>query len=213
MVFERLKVAIGVPEELVFVTDRHKSIENAISIVFPSASHGICVYHLLNNLKSRYKFVGKDDLFNKCCRAYLVTEFHYYFRQIEEMQRSVADYLREKKFERWARAFFVRKRFNIMTSNISESLNSALRFARELPVAALLEHIRLMCQKWFHTRRMAAASTFTELSTWAEMELRKRKDLSRTMKVKSHRFTIVSVLIYLGYLLRYYIVLFDLFDL
>lgn len=44
--FERLKVAIGVFEEIIFVTNRHKIIENVISTVFLSASHGICVYYL-----------------------------------------------------------------------------------------------------------------------------------------------------------------------
>lgn len=40
-----------------------------------------------------------------------------------------------------------------MTSNVAESLNAALSEARELPIVALVEYIRVMLMKWFSVRR------------------------------------------------------------
>ncbi|PON72994.1 hypothetical protein PanWU01x14_061440, partial [Parasponia andersonii] len=110
-------------------------------------------------------------LFNQCVRAYLQTDFEYFIRNISE-------YLRKAGLERWARSHFVTKRFNIMTSNISESLNSTLRYAKELSITSMLEHIRQMLQNWFHDPRIAAAYTKTKLTTWAEAELRDQRHVA-----------------------------------
>ncbi|CAN6999837.1 unnamed protein product [Brassica oleracea var. botrytis] len=47
--------------------------------------------------------------------------------------------------------------YNIMTTNIVESLNSMLKLPRELPPISLLETIRLTLTTWFFERREAAA--------------------------------------------------------
>ena len=43
---------------------------------------------------------------------------------------------------RWVRAFFRRKRYQVITTNISESMNFTFKEQRELPVIGLLESIR-----------------------------------------------------------------------
>ena len=43
-----------------------------------------------------------------------------------------------------------------MTTNISESLNSAMLKARELPICSMLEVLRMMLQRWFFERRNEA---------------------------------------------------------
>ena len=50
-----------------------------------------------------------------------------------------------------------------MTTNIAESMNSALRYARKLSITLLMESIRAMLQKWFHNRRILAERTDTPL--------------------------------------------------
>ncbi|XP_022880717.1 uncharacterized protein LOC111397985 [Olea europaea var. sylvestris] len=49
-----LKDLIGDSEELVFVSDRKKSIQKAISQLFPSSRHGCCIWHMEKNLIQRY---------------------------------------------------------------------------------------------------------------------------------------------------------------
>ena len=46
----RLKEAIGVVENLVFVSDRHTSIANALVVVFPEVHHGACIHHVSMNI-------------------------------------------------------------------------------------------------------------------------------------------------------------------
>ena len=51
--------AYGEPDNLVFVFDRHKGIENALKVVYPNCYHGLCMYHISQNLKAK-KF-GQDN--------------------------------------------------------------------------------------------------------------------------------------------------------
>ncbi|XP_019241970.1 PREDICTED: uncharacterized protein LOC109222009, partial [Nicotiana attenuata] len=59
--FGEMRKAIQVRLELVFLSDRNKSIANGIKKVFPEAHHGICLYHFEKNLKQRH---AKATVFN-----------------------------------------------------------------------------------------------------------------------------------------------------
>ena len=45
-----------------------------------------------------------------------------------------------------------------MTRNLAEFLDSARSRAREYPIMALIEYIRIMLMRWFYTRRAAEAT-------------------------------------------------------
>ena len=51
----RLKEVIGDTDELVFVSNKAKSIKNAISTVFNNAQHGACAWHITQNVKNKFK--------------------------------------------------------------------------------------------------------------------------------------------------------------
>lgn len=137
--FQRLRGALGSRDNLVIVSDRHMSIENAISTVYPDAEHVLCTYHLLNNLKSALKFKGHDVLFENCSRAYLKIDFEFYMRQMESIKPRIREYLLQVGYEKWARSYSTRRRYTIMTSNISESLNSVWKEARDFPGICLIQ--------------------------------------------------------------------------
>ncbi|XP_024011367.1 uncharacterized protein LOC112086626 [Eutrema salsugineum] len=122
-----------VPEEpdLVFVSDRHSSIYTAIRKVYLMSSHG-------------------------AYRAYRLSEFDRIFEEIRNTDPECAAYLARIDFEHWTRSHFVGDRYNIMTSNISESLNYVLTMARDFPVISILETIRTTLVSWFALRREAA---------------------------------------------------------
>ena len=84
----------------------------------------------------------------------------------------VYDYLEKIGCHRWARAHFMGYWYNMMTSNITESLNAKLKEARKLPITALVDHLREMLQQWFVERRDAASSLNTNLTRWAEEKVR-----------------------------------------
>ncbi|XP_062103558.1 uncharacterized protein LOC133814637 [Humulus lupulus] len=58
--FSKLRDTYGEPEGLAIVSDRHKSIDNAVHMVYPNAFHGACMLHLLNNLKGKYGSHGEE---------------------------------------------------------------------------------------------------------------------------------------------------------
>ena len=41
----KLRSYIGEVTDLVFISDRHGSIEKSINTIFPEASHGVCIHH------------------------------------------------------------------------------------------------------------------------------------------------------------------------
>ncbi|XP_050939319.1 uncharacterized protein LOC127148929 [Cucumis melo] len=106
------------------------------------------------NLKKNHKSLLIDDSFHKCARAYTPLEFEYYMRQLDHLSPSIRCELEGVGRHRWARAFFRRKRYSVITTNISESMNSTLKEARELPVIGLLESIRSLVKKWFYEHRI-----------------------------------------------------------
>lgn len=58
------------------------------------------------------------------------------------MSVGCADYLVGIGFEHWARAHFVGIMYNLMTSNITESLNAALGESSGFPIVPLMDYIR-----------------------------------------------------------------------
>ena len=55
---ECLRGALGHIDDLVFISDRHPSIEVWISKVFPYAIHTVCVWHFSENMKKRFPQKG-----------------------------------------------------------------------------------------------------------------------------------------------------------
>ncbi|KAL5560647.1 hypothetical protein UlMin_036858 [Ulmus minor] len=76
----RIKDVFGERPGHVIVSDRHRSINNAVKEVFPNAFHGICMYHLLNNLKNKFKTKTKEleQHYIQTAKAYNLQEFHVY---------------------------------------------------------------------------------------------------------------------------------------
>ncbi|RVW93927.1 hypothetical protein CK203_028168 [Vitis vinifera] len=117
---------------LAFGIDRHGSIEKTVHKVFPHARHGVCTYHVGQILKTKFKNPAIYKLFHDAAHAYRVSEFNFIFGQLEMIDPRVARYLMDIGVDRWARSYSTRKRYNIMTLGIVESLNAMLKNARDL---------------------------------------------------------------------------------
>ncbi|OAO89327.1 hypothetical protein AXX17_ATUG01860 [Arabidopsis thaliana] len=108
-------------------------------------------------------FKNKQDCNVKAARAYRICEFHTYFNEVIRLDLACAWYLEPVGICHWTRAYFLGKRYNVMTSNVAESLNAVLKEARELPIISLLEFIRTTLISWFAMRREAARSETSAL--------------------------------------------------
>ncbi|XP_050207838.2 uncharacterized protein LOC126657220 [Mercurialis annua] len=185
--FFKLKEAFGGRNGLCIVSDRHLSILNGVKKVFPEASHAICMYHLLSNIKSKFKHDPDTlrDCFYGAARSYTTKGFDYYMKELDAINAGIRKYLTDIGIEKWARAHCKANRYSTMTSNIAESLNAAIKAARELPITTLLESLRCLMQEWSYANRNIAICTFTKLTNKAEHELRNHYASSLRMKAST----------------------------
>ncbi|CAE5957890.1 unnamed protein product [Arabidopsis arenosa] len=125
--------------------------------VYPRAAHGACIVHLQRNVAAKFKQRLLAPLISKAARAFKKTTFTEHFEEIERVSPRCAEYLLAIGWEHWTRSHCNGQRYNIMTSNVAESLNAVLKEARELPIVSTLEYIRATLMTWFSKRREKAA--------------------------------------------------------
>ncbi|CAA0816824.1 Unknown protein, partial [Striga hermonthica] len=164
--FTNLKATLSERNGLCIVTDRHPSILNAVTKVYPEAAHCCCAYHLSKNITTKYKenLDTVKGAFFAAAYCYTNEEFVHHMEVIKKANYRVVEYLTEIGFEKWSRIHCKANRFLVMTSNAAESINSSMKVARELPITVLLETIRGMQQNWNVKNRKEAQSTFTKLA-------------------------------------------------
>ena len=149
---------------MIIISDRHISIKNAIASVFPEAAHGIYDFHMKNNVSSTYKNLDVTTLFVKASKVYRIDEFTELMEELSIVKPKAYEKLMDDDVRKWSRAYCLIRRYDLITTNIVESMNLALRHARKLPITPLMESIRAMLQKWFHNRRIFIERTATPLT-------------------------------------------------
>nr|ACG60684.1 maize transposon MuDR-like protein [Brassica oleracea var. alboglabra] len=166
--FRQLSRVIPDDEGLALISERHKSIRKAISVVYPLGSTGIFTYHLYKNILLRYRERDLFGLVKKAAYSFRLADFEASFETIKGLNPYLHAYLERADVCKWARAHFRGDRYNILTSNIAESINRALSDVRRLPIVRLLESIRLMMTRWFATRKHDADLMKTSLTRGVE---------------------------------------------
>ncbi|CAL9019635.1 unnamed protein product [Prunus brigantina] len=184
--FSKLHEVIGECPNLVIISDRNISIENVWHNIFPTAQHGICFYHMKGNMKRTFKLKKRDKLllyFEQAAKSYGIDEFDRHFRKIKGNDE-VAQYLESAGLHKWSRAHMDGRRYNVMTTNIAESINSVLWFARMLPVVHLIDEIINLLVKRFSKRRdFALKCTSTLCPDFGEKKLRRKLECASRMNV------------------------------
>ena len=93
-------------------------------------------------MKTKFKNSVIHKLFHDTtAHAYCVSEFNFIFGQLEMIDQRAAKYLMDIGVDRWAHSYSTRKRYNIMTTGIVESLNVVLKNARDLLILQLVEEL------------------------------------------------------------------------
>lgn len=171
------------PDELIIVSDQHKSITNAVQNIYPNVPHGSCFHHLQKNLTPYGQHVAA--LFKSAAYAYRVETFEKHFSDLQVLSPDGAHKrLSDIGVERWARSKCHVRRYSFMTSNAAESMNARLVWARRLPVCSLVEVFRSILENWFDERRAKASSRNHELTEEAYTKLSTAVELSRHLVVR-----------------------------
>ncbi|KAK3198756.1 hypothetical protein Dsin_022171 [Dipteronia sinensis] len=162
---KRLREVIMYPERVLIVSDRHAGIFASMEVSFPDSAHRVCAYHLSQNLKRIYK--QRDDVIKLYYRAaymYCVDEFDREMAELKASHRKVYDELLEVGIEKFSHAHSPKRRYQMMTTNITKSINSCVLVIRKLLITSITEFIRDLLQKWFHGRWRNARETPTFLT-------------------------------------------------
>ncbi|KAI8571358.1 hypothetical protein RHMOL_Rhmol01G0113900 [Rhododendron molle] len=157
---EQLKDFLEDGRVLVFVSDRHDGLLQAVKQIFPSSPHSHCLVHLKENLKKR--FGGLDNskkkyllnLFNLCAYAPTVREFEKLMNKLKkEGGVKVSAFLDTLDNEHWCHAYFPGKRYGELSSNLVECFNNWIKKERSLPITLLFDKIRLKIMEQLSARR------------------------------------------------------------
>ncbi|XP_070011592.1 protein FAR1-RELATED SEQUENCE 4-like [Nicotiana sylvestris] len=194
--FERFRETYGVREGMCIVSDRHESIAKASSTVFPSVPHCVCIFHLWNNIKVKFKKnqLLMKDLFFAAAKAYTIEEFEHHMSEIDDLDKRVRPYLLKIGYDRWSIAHSTVNRTTTITSNIAESINAANKSARDLPICPLVEYMANLIRDWNYENNKTAMYTFTKLSEKYDDMLQKNMIKSHRMTVKPSSYSLYTVL-------------------
>ncbi|KAM6553838.1 hypothetical protein CsatB_014600 [Cannabis sativa] len=190
---QKLRVAIGVVENLVFVSDRHQSIDHAVELIFPKAVHCACYHHIVMNVNAKFKTDAFHNQIYNVAYAWSKTECDREFEKLKKMNPAIAAYVESIGFEKWAHPYCLGDRYNIMTSNAGESFNSVTEEFRKYPITTLVEFIRFTLQSWFADRLKNADKCTTPLATLFEKNLAKIHENARYRRVQRNGANLYNV--------------------
>ncbi|XP_026419509.1 uncharacterized protein LOC113315448 [Papaver somniferum] len=160
---KKLESILG-PRVLTFISDRHEGLIQGIRDVFPTFYHAWCYQHLKNNVRSKTnKKKGEHcaamGLFKEC--FYLSTHegFDQGMQKLKDMGcDGLHKFLSEIPVECWSNAHCLGCRYDDMCSNIAESFNSWIKEAKGMPIATLVNWIRLKIMEQMSTRKRKGAT-------------------------------------------------------
>ena len=115
-----------------------------VAFVFLEAAHGLCGFHMKNNVSSTYKNPNVTTLFVKASRVYRTDEFKELMKELSIVKPKTFEKLMDDDVCKWCRAYCPIRRYDLMTTNIVESMNSTLRHARKLPKGFSLRGLLLL---------------------------------------------------------------------
>ncbi|KAH0781067.1 hypothetical protein KY290_000665 [Solanum tuberosum] len=140
--FEKLKEIVIDELDLCFVSDRHNSIANGIVSVYNHAHHRYCMRHLGENLRINHHCGDYLYLYYNAAKAYSLEEFDNHFVEFKNKCPTTAVVLEHDiGFEKYSRAHFPGNRYDVMTTNIADSLNVMLIDEREYLVVSIFNSI------------------------------------------------------------------------
>ncbi|XP_059310813.1 uncharacterized protein LOC132062214 [Lycium ferocissimum] len=193
--FEQLLEIVPNTNELCIISDRHPSIKKAVSKIYTEAHYGACMRHLGESIRKNFHCGDWMHHFYDAAKAYRRDEFNDHFQQIKDLDMSVAKYLEDVGFHRWSRAHFPGNRYDVMTTNIAESINSMFLAEREFPITALFNSINRRFAQKFHERRMVLANTSTICVPSVERKIRENVTIGNTLlahQISFHTFSIIG---------------------
>ncbi|XP_047249995.1 uncharacterized protein LOC124885792 [Capsicum annuum] len=109
-----------------------------------------CAFSERDNIKSKDKLTSE---FFAMAKGYKLDDFDELMCKVGKIDNRFKAYWENVGFEKWSRVHAPINRGRMMTSNITECINSHLVEARELPILDFLEQVRILFGVWNHKNR------------------------------------------------------------
>ncbi|CAN1286474.1 hypothetical protein LINPERPRIM_LOCUS19318 [Linum perenne] len=141
-----------------FSSDQQKGLVPSIANLFPSAEHRLCVRHIYNNWRKKYRDPSLQKMFWNCAKASTGFFFNRHKEEIIRKNKEAAEAMVNIDPKYWSRAFFSTSvKCDSVDNNLSESFNALILEARHKPIFSMLEEIRVMCMDQIAVRRAIAS--------------------------------------------------------
>ncbi|XP_077215607.1 uncharacterized protein LOC143850227 [Tasmannia lanceolata] len=101
-----------------------------------------CIRHLNANFLKTFKSQILCKLFSRATYALRERDYKETMECIKANNAKAEKWISEIPKENWANIYFKGARWNMLTTNTAESFNNVLKGARELLIAALVDHTR-----------------------------------------------------------------------
>ena len=85
---------------------RRISINNAVIEVFPLASHGLCEFHMKQNVINRFKNDKVTTIFDHASRVYRTSNFDNQMKELRKIHKRAYRYLIIVDVHKWSRVYW-----------------------------------------------------------------------------------------------------------
>ncbi|PIA33769.1 hypothetical protein AQUCO_04000079v1 [Aquilegia coerulea] len=154
---------VGHDHQFVLLSDRHKSIIQAVPKILPNACHMYCAQHMslkYGNAKVRWLLKEAANTLNQ-------NEFWGFMLQIWAISEKAYNSLMQiGPLNKWASAFQEKSRFGIIYTNHVESWNRMIIPERQMPVTSLLEGIHANIIRHHRDYRVDGEKFKTPVTKW-----------------------------------------------
>ena len=127
-------------------------------MLFPTCEHRYCVKHIYNNFKVDHKGLELKDALWRCAGATTVREFERRMQEMKDLDVKAWEYLADINPAQWSKSHFSSRALcDCLANNLSESFNAMILEARDKPILAMLEwiRVRLMTKQYKKMRGIA----------------------------------------------------------
>ncbi|KAK0574114.1 hypothetical protein LWI29_018354 [Acer saccharum] len=128
-----LKKGIGSPQDLVIVSDRHRGIISAMNEVFPYAQHAFCVFHIAQKFRrsSKNQSLAREFFYNACYQ-HRRDDCDIDLQQMAACNQRYYNDVMKIGVDKFTNAYCPKNRYQMMSTQLAESMNSALLDLRKL---------------------------------------------------------------------------------
>ena len=88
------------------ISYRHYSIKKVVFKVFPHEKHNVYIYHIRENLKTKFKNPVIQKLFYDITHTYHILEFNVIFGQLEMIYPKATRYQMGVGVDRWTHSHY-----------------------------------------------------------------------------------------------------------